>query len=623
MRIGVFEHGWWRRACEAGRYVVIDLPVAEVAGDNAHRADLASRMRQGEAVRARVADGKTPEEHVDFLLDNSGTGLTFVDPGLPTAELRLTHEALGVPLVSHFIDPIPTAFQGLDYTVLWQSLHCPTWVKAVWDRAQAQELRGFGVPGVMHLPMAAPNRAYDTTPLDAARQRTVVSFVGGQNSTWFQGRQGVLTGSLFAGALGQIACHADESLSFFDMYHHRFGLGGGVQTGDNVATQVQKTATYFEHKLFFHAMQNLRNRDRYVLFLTRHLGERFELRGTGWDRAYGLAALPMLPTYDEYLRHFRETAINLNLVNGNSETGLNMRHFEITAAGGFLLCPDHPELSECFEVGRECAAFQNERDLAEKIAHYLAHPDERAEIAAAGQRRTLSEHLYSHRLDTLLRALPNLLMTLEFSSRHWAEDAKQFVPEARVILDCGANVGQMAESFRIHYPKAEIYSFEPVSAVYAALAEKCRVLKATPVKKAVSDRDGTAVIHLTAGREAHSLLGFQGGNPCARWTREVGTEEVEVCTLDRWCVNAGVDPRRVDLIKLDIQGAELQALYGARRLLASTPLILLEVSFVPIYKDAPLFAEVDRFLRECGYRRHAVYPSDQPQHWADALYVKG
>ena len=129
-------------------------------------------------------------------------------------------------------------------------------------------------------------------------------------------------------------------------------------------------------------------------------------------------------------------------------------------------------------------------------------------------------------------------------------------------------------------------------------------------------------MNLTASPEANSLLGYQEGNPCAQWTWIVGKETVEAITLDDWCAKAGVQPRRVDVVKLDVQGAELRALYGARSLLRTVKAILLEVSFVPIYKDGPLFAEIDAFMRESGFRRFAVYPSDQPANWGDALYVR-
>ena len=51
-------------------------------------------------------------------------------------------------------------------------------------------------------------------------------------------------------------------------------------------------------------------------------------------------------------------------------------------------------------------------------------------------------------------------------------------------------------------------------------------------------------------------------------------------------------------------------------------MVLAEVSFVPLYKDAPLFEDIDAFMTQAGFRRAAVYPSDQPQNWGDALYVR-
>lgn len=65
-------------------------------------------------------------------------------------------------------------------------------------------------------------------------------------------------------------------------------------------------------------------------------------------------------------------------------TQLKARPFEITACGGFLLTNTAPELPEFFEPGYEIATFRDERSLPERIAHYLAHDDERRAIADAG-----------------------------------------------------------------------------------------------------------------------------------------------------------------------------------------------------------------------------------------------
>lgn len=227
--------------------------------------------------------------------------------------------------------------------------------------------------------------------------RTPASFSAGRQAP---------TAQLLPGTLAHAVQSDLPGTSFFDVYYNLFGLAEPVGANDDAQTQATKTFAYFQAKLFFNATLCIKNRDRFVVFLKRQIGDTFELVGQGWDQTYGLKCEPQFGTYDAYLNHFRDVAINLNLVNGNSETGLNMRHFEITAAGGFLLCYQHPELANHFEIGKECAVFCNEQDLLEKIRYYLQHQDERIEIARAGQKRTLNENLYSHRLETLLAMAP-------------------------------------------------------------------------------------------------------------------------------------------------------------------------------------------------------------------------
>lgn len=94
-----------------------------------------------------------------------------------------------------------------------------------------------------------------------------------------------------------------------------------------------------------------------------------------------------------------------------------------------------------------------------------------------------------------------------------------------------------------------------------------------------------------------------------------------------------------DFVKLDIQGAELLALEGAHRILGNVAALQVEVEFVPLYKEQPLFADVDTFLRRRGFAFHrfahtrgrAFKPITVNNNinaplsqtlWGDAIYVK-
>lgn len=615
MTIGVFSNPWWRSATQAA---AIDTCEIGVTFPNAHQADLAARLQAGNACAETMRAAKPT-----FLLDNSGAGLQFV-PGQGTNAVQPLHESAGLPLYSHFIDPLTTAFQGIGWATAWQCLQSKTWIKLIWDRAHAAELNQFGVPGISHVPMAAPDRDYCTDPLPERPPQPIVSFVGNQNTSYFSSGAQLPTNQLLTGTLAT-AVHGDlPSVQFYNVYYDLYKLAEPPMPDDDLQTQVQKTMAYFNAKLFYHAHLCIRNRDRFVFFLRKTLGDSFALIGTRWDTTYGLACRPPLST-DAYFQHFRDVAINVNLVNGNAETGLNMRHFEITAAGGFMLCYAQPELADHFIVGKECEVFHNEGELIDKCRYYLEHPKERIEIALAGQRRTLFTHLYSHRLATIIRlaqAQGVMPHPVKFDKGHWHDVVKAAVPTARVVLDCGANVGHTTKALRALYPDAKIFAFEPVHQVFTHLVERCRSIGATAVKKAVADHDGSTTINITASHECHSLLRFQPGNPCSPWTREVGTETVEVCTLDQWCQDNGVEPSHIDVIKLDVQGAELLALRGAKRILGTVRAVYLEVSFIPLYEGAPLLDEIDAFMSAQGFARQALYPSDQPQHWGDAVYIK-
>ncbi|MEP4378031.1 MAG: FkbM family methyltransferase [Alphaproteobacteria bacterium] len=83
-------------------------------------------------------------------------------------------------------------------------------------------------------------------------------------------------------------------------------------------------------------------------------------------------------------------------------------------------------------------------------------------------------------------------------------------------------------------------------------------------------------------------------------------ETAEEIPVDTVRLDDIADVRPMDFLKLDIQGAELMALGAATSALADTVAIQVEVAFLPIYKDQPLFADVDTFLRAHGFAFHTM-----------------
>jgi len=95
----------------------------------------------------------------------------------------------------------------------------------------------------------------------------------------------------------------------------------------------------------------------------------------------------------------------------------------------------------------------------------------------------------------------------------------------------------------------------------------------------------------------------------------------------------------VDFVKIDVQGSELTVLQNALQALSGTLLVQTEVEFVALYKDQPLFGDVDVFLRKNGFQFHTfnmfakrafkpmifnknINEGLRQVLWGDALYVR-
>lgn len=168
-----------------------------------------------------------------------------------------------------------------------------------------------------------------------------------------------------------------------------------------------------------------------------------------------------------------------------------------------------------------------------------------------------------------------------------------------VVLDIGCRWG-FEEKWKALGPHVRLIGFDADAAECQALNEQAGEGQVRYVAVALGARPGPATLHLTREPACGSLYPPDPELIAARQELEctalVSTAQIELTTLDAWAAEAGVP--RVDVIKLDAQGAELDILRGARQLLGSVRFLEIEVELNPIYRGQPLFGDVDRFLRE-------------------------
>jgi FkbM family methyltransferase len=204
------------------------------------------------------------------------------------------------------------------------------------------------------------------------------------------------------------------------------------------------------------------------------------------------------------------------------------------------------------------------------------------------------------------------------------------------IFDIGSCEGEDAIRYARLFPTADVYAFEPlpenVAIAQANIAQFAPEARITLVPVALADRDGTAEFHVSSGHpedrprtadwnygnKSSSLLPPERHLDVFDWVRFERVTTVTTERLDHFCARSGIS--KVELVHIDVQGAELAVLRGAGTLLARTRAVWMEVEAVPLYRGQPLKPEVEAFMTERGFR---IAKDTVGAISGDQLYVRG
>lgn len=192
------------------------------------------------------------------------------------------------------------------------------------------------------------------------------------------------------------------------------------------------------------------------------------------------------------------------------------------------------------------------------------------------------------------------------------------------IYDIGANVGTWTLLAKAVIPEAAVHAFEPLPKHCAAFGETVRGLEGVHLEAvALGAESASATLRVTDFSDASSLLPLA---PAAR--SHFGLEEVERVNVDVRSLDGYRTEQDLpfpDLIKLDVQGYELEVLKGAAECLRHAKAVVSEVSFVDYYQGQCRFHEVVAHLAAFGLYLAVLgehTPTGRPLEQIDVLFLR-
>lgn len=182
------------------------------------------------------------------------------------------------------------------------------------------------------------------------------------------------------------------------------------------------------------------------------------------------------------------------------------------------------------------------------------------------------------------------------------------------ILDIGGCEGEESIRYSRIFPFSSIYIFEPLPKNQKLVAEnliKYKVENVTLVPFAVSDEEGISQFYISSGHPENQPkdLDWDFGNKSSsllspennphKWLNFNDTIEVNTITLSAFLINNRINS--IDFVHMDVQGAELKVLMGAKEYIKKIKAIWLEVADVELYKNQPLRMDIENFMNLNGF----------------------
>jgi 2-O-methyltransferase len=182
-------------------------------------------------------------------------------------------------------------------------------------------------------------------------------------------------------------------------------------------------------------------------------------------------------------------------------------------------------------------------------------------------------------------------------------ELRRYLPRHPVVVEAGAHQGTDTEEMSFMWPDATIHAFEPVPSLMESVQTRIgyrRNVRLYPM--ALGAMNGRMVLNLSSGASdaSSSILApkrVSEFHPTVKFEQSI---DVPVVTLADWMNRERVS--RIDLLWLDLQGAEFCVLEASEKALPHVSAVYCEVNLVELYDGLKLYPEFRDWLCARGFR---------------------
>ena len=181
------------------------------------------------------------------------------------------------------------------------------------------------------------------------------------------------------------------------------------------------------------------------------------------------------------------------------------------------------------------------------------------------------------------------------------------------LIDCGAYHGSFTKQFIEIFPNSECLCFEPSKKAYKNLENQFMKNKNIHTYNiGLASEIGIKNIYINESDKTNSILKIHPNVPkCQKDAlKNKRIDKVELDTLDNFLKKEKTLDKifsEIDLIKIDVQGAELELLKGSIKTITKSKYILIEIHFIKSYSSSPLFFDIAEFLEDYNFKFQRFY----------------